>query len=254
MLYEMTENTVQRLKRWSNMGFLELARRSAARISGRAKQGNCPLRSLPEVTRFAMRLVETDRTEIERIYSELGKAPFAERLQKFAESSIEAHSHFGVDEALYVLCRLLRPQVVVETGVCLGISSAHILYAIQKNGSGRLFSIDLPFKSLSEEPGSFVPSELRREWTFLKGASRDLLPYLAEKMIVDVFMHDSEHSYSNMLFEYKTIWPSIRSGGLLLSDDVYWTRAFSKFASEKRQEIAVKTSCFGYRMGALRKR
>lgn len=250
----MVENTIQRLNRWWNMGASELMWRAAAKVSGRAEHGNYPLYSLPEVTRLVMKLLRADRLEIERTYSELREAPFASSLRKFAESNVDPHSHFGVDEALYVLCRLVRPQVVVETGVCLGISSAHILYAIQKNGSGRLVSIDLPLKSLSEEPGSFVPIELKDGWTFLKGASRDLLPSLAEELAVDLFMHDSEHTYSNMLFEYRTIWPSIIGGGLLLSDDVSWTKAFSEFTTENRKEIAVKTSCFAYRLGALRRK
>jgi predicted O-methyltransferase YrrM len=235
------------------MGHQELAQRFAAKIMGTANHENRPLCSLPEIARFAMKLFGTNRSQVERVYSELQEAPFAASLRKFAESNTDAHSHFGVDEALYVICRVMRPEIVVETGVFLGISSAHILYAIQKNESGKLISIDLPSESYVIEPGSFVPAELKGNWTFMKGSSRDLLARMVEGLTVDVFMHDSEHSESNMLFEYETAWPSIRDGGLLLSDDVYWTKAFRKFSAERKREIAVKTSCFGYRLGGLRK-
>lgn len=45
---------------------------------------------------------------------------------------------------LYVLCRISRPGVVVETGVGPGVSSTFILRALQRNRSGSLISIDLP--------------------------------------------------------------------------------------------------------------
>ena len=44
----------------------------------------------------------------------------------------------------YLVCRLLEPAVVVETGVAYGVSSAFILRALEKNGRGVLHSVDLP--------------------------------------------------------------------------------------------------------------
>ena len=44
----------------------------------------------------------------------------------------------------YVLTRLTKPKVVIETGVWLGFSSAFILQGLEDNGSGKLYSIDLP--------------------------------------------------------------------------------------------------------------
>ena len=46
---------------------------------------------------------------------------------------------------------------------------------------------------------------------------------------IDAFLHDSEHIYETMMFEYETAWPFLRRGGLLLSDDVHWNRAFRDF-------------------------
>src|SRR5215217_5027776 len=44
----------------------------------------------------------------------------------------------------YLLCRLISPSVVLETGVAYGVSSAFILKALEVNGSGTLHSVDLP--------------------------------------------------------------------------------------------------------------
>ena len=44
----------------------------------------------------------------------------------------------------YTLIKLLKPDIVVETGVGAGVSSLTILHAMEENGAGQLVSIDLP--------------------------------------------------------------------------------------------------------------
>ena len=123
----------------------------------------------------------------------------------------------------HALIRSLKPEVVVETGVGAGVSSWTILQAMEQNGVGRLISIDLPTPNteLLPEVGYLVPRELRHRWDLRIGPSRKLLPRaLSEMGQIDIFLHDSRHSYSNQLREYRTAWPFIRDGGMLVSDDV----------------------------------
>jgi predicted O-methyltransferase YrrM len=123
----------------------------------------------------------------------------------------------------YALIRLLKPEVVVETGVGAGVSSWTILRAMEENGNGRLVSIDLPTPNteLLPEVGYLVPKELRHRWELRIGPSQRVLPQtLSELGEIDMFQHDSRHSYSNQLREYRTAWPFIKAGGMLVSDDV----------------------------------
>ena len=46
---------------------------------------------------------------------------------------------------------------------------------------------------------------------------------------VDIFLHDSLHTYKNMSFEFQKSWPFINERGFLLSDDVISNNAFSDF-------------------------
>lgn len=160
-------------------------------------------------------------------------------------------------EYLYAICRILRPRVVVETGVANGVSSGFILQALIRNGSGHLFSIDLPNHDVAlirsgvkgyrmdnrlegdsllprgKSPGWLVPDDFRSLWTLKLGLSSELLPDLVrQEDPIDIFLHDSEHTYRNMMFEFKTVWPHLKSGGLLVSDNVNWenNRAFYDFA------------------------
>jgi predicted O-methyltransferase YrrM len=134
---------------------------------------------------------------------------------------------------LYTMVRILKPKIVIETGVFEGHSSLSILSAMKENNKGFLYSIDLPSPDLpsGKVHGWMVPEHLRKRWDLRAGKSSDLLPtLLLEVKEVDIFLHDSEHSYENMYYEYKTAWAHIETGGLLLSHDVSQTAAFKDFA------------------------
>jgi predicted O-methyltransferase YrrM len=131
----------------------------------------------------------------------------------------------------YLLCRLSLPSVAVETGVAYGVSSAFILRAMEENGRGTLYSVDLPPLRREYERlwGIAVPEALRGRWRLHRGASARVLPrLLRETRTVDLFLHDSLHTYKNMHREFDAVWPHLRNAGLLLADDVERNRAFDE--------------------------
>jgi predicted O-methyltransferase YrrM len=238
------------------MSISEFIRWCFAKTSERLQHhdGTKPLSSANQVTSFASKVTGFSQDTLNDLYIELRAAPFLEATKALVD--IDPNSHIGIDECLYVLCRAIKPQTVIETGVFHGVSSAYILHALHRNQAGQLISIDLPDPSLgSKQTGWFVPRELRQRWTLMLGSSYDLLPRILESAgHIDLFFHDSEHSEKCMLFEYDLAWSRITSGGLLLSDDVDWSRAFSRFYNSSRNECSNKALCFGYRLGCLRKR
>lgn len=144
---------------------------------------------------------------------------------------------------IYACVRVLQPEVMIETGVAHGASSCLILNAMHKNGKGRLISVDLPdndtnsaynFKGKKAETGWMVPDSLRSRWTLRLGYAQELLPaILQEEKTIDIFFHDSDHSYTHMKFEFEISVPHIRKGGLLLSDDVHKNTAFREFIQKE---------------------
>jgi predicted O-methyltransferase YrrM len=131
----------------------------------------------------------------------------------------------------YLVCRLTSPEIVVETGVAYGVSSAFMLRAMQENGQGTLFSVDLPPLRRRYERfwGIAVPGELRGRWNLHRGTSASVLPRLLRDVpAVDLFVHDSLHTHRNMRREFDAVWPHLRSGALLLADDVERNRAFGE--------------------------
>jgi predicted O-methyltransferase YrrM len=143
---------------------------------------------------------------------------------------------------LYVAVRALRPSVVVETGCFSGWDSTVILTALHRNGAGKLVTIDLPPQDvpLGSEmpamraglaPGFLVPPSLRESWDLRIADVRLELPrVLAELQSVDVFFHDSDHSYSHVVWELASAWLHAPTGGLLVADDVSWNTAVPDFA------------------------
>ena len=167
-------------------------------------------------------------------------------------------------ELLYLIVRFQRPEVVVETGVFDGISSAMILKAFADNGRGRLYSIDLPARNSIEgstdrmvegtlpkdcDPGWLVPGYLRDRYDLTFGDARVELPRLLQRIgEVDIFLHDSLHTFEHMEWEFKTVWPHLRSSGILLADDIFWNSAFHSFARAQG-----KPYCHFRNIGGLRK-
>lgn len=161
-------------------------------------------------------------------------------------------------ELIYTMVRDRKPSVVVETGVCNGLSSAVILQTMAKNGHGHLVSIDLPEFSdeelnqnefwegkggavvpASEQPGWLVPKTLRDRWRLELGRSQDLLqPILDKEEPVDMFIHDSEHSFENQLFEFSHGFEALKKGGVLVATDINWSDAFDVFWKTIRKQGA----------------
>jgi predicted O-methyltransferase YrrM len=138
-------------------------------------------------------------------------------------------------ETLWVLVRHLRPERVIETGVARGISSAFTLEAMARNGAGHLWSIDLPplGGDWASQIGIAVAPERRDRWTYIRGASRRVLPRLLAGLgSIDLFTHDGLHTRKCQDFEYRAAWPRIREGGALVSDDANFSGAFASFAAE----------------------
>jgi predicted O-methyltransferase YrrM len=142
----------------------------------------------------------------------------------------------------YAAVRALRPEIVVETGVASGISTTYLLLALDRNQQGVLHSIgdsNPNFLPPGRSPGWIVPEKLASRWTLHLGKAEDLLPkVLSSVSPIDVFIHDSLHTHDHMLFEYRTAYPRLRPGGLLISDDVLWNAAFSQFSGEVRAPAA----------------
>jgi len=192
-------------------------------------------RAVLTVSSFVAGLLAVDEDEAERLTREIQSnrvfhdSMEAKRLQPAGQRVPRASVNNEVGTILYAICRKLQPDSVVETGVASGVSSSYFLCALEENGHGRLHSID--YSTWEPETGWIVPDSLRYRWELTAGRSSEKLPSLLKRLgTIQVFFHDSEHTYKNMLWEYQGAWETLAPGGVLLSHNIDFTDAFPDFS------------------------
>ena len=135
----------------------------------------------------------------------------------------------------YLVTRYLRPTWVVETGVAHGVTSTYILQGLRDNTHGTLHSIDLPplIPDAAKHVGQFIPHSLRDRWRLTIGSARKVLPRVLETAgTIDIFVHDSLHTYSHMKWELEAALTVLRPGGVLIADDIEGNQAFEEMTRE----------------------
>lgn len=135
---------------------------------------------------------------------------------------------------LYGLTRWLRPVAIVESGGYVGMSSAFILKALadERLTTAKLYSVELSHEC---EQGALIPAELRSGsgvFVPMRGKIEDFLKRDELPSPIDMFLHDSSHSYRHMLWEFRQFWPRLRDGGLMVSHDVQMNAAFPEFVAK----------------------
>jgi len=157
----------------------------------------------------------------------------------------------------YLICRMLQPKVVVETGVAYGVTSSYILLALSENAKGTLHSIDLPplARDAAKQVGRLVPVELRGRWKLTIGSARTELPRTIDRAGgLDIFVHDSLHTYRHMQWELGLALSRLRRGGALVADDIEGNRAFEEAAAHLSVDswVAIQEEGKDALCGALR--
>lgn len=129
---------------------------------------------------------------------------------------------------LYALTCWKQPEIVIESGGYLGMSSAFILKALADSGLKRacLYSIECDRKI---PHGALIPDNLRERFIPVTGDVKELVKSSELPPAIDMFLHDSSHRYRHMLWEFETFWKRLRGNGLLVSHDVDFNAAFPQF-------------------------
>ena len=190
------------------------------------------IKSITSITDFRINDYENELVDLKEHLSKFTK--LVDGLQ-WPSKEKPYDTGYGIDFMtglfLYTLIRLTKPEIVIETGTAYGFSSSFILQALENNKSGNLFSIDYvsnPWQT-KQMIGKSIPNNLRKRWKLIFGSSVDTLPDILSSQKPDIFIHDSEHTYKNMLFEFETVFPHLKEKGFILSDDIIDNNAFNEF-------------------------
>lgn len=133
----------------------------------------------------------------------------------------------------YAFVRILKPRVVVETGVDKGHGAVLLCAALMRNAAegfpGRYFGTDINLQAgfLLSEPYDSVG-------TILYGDSVRSLESIPQ---IDLFINDSDHSEQYERREYETIAPKLGPDGIILGDNAHCNNVLARFSVERHRNF-----------------
>ncbi len=176
--------------------------------------------------------------------------------QKLEAKSSTKMGGSGHIHLLYDCVKLLKVENVIETGVAYGWSSLAILKALSENGSGKLYSVDMPYPRKNNEidVGIVVPQNLKKNWILIRKPDNPGIINALSKVDggVDLCHYDSDKSWWGRDYAYPILWKSLSSKGLFISDDIQDNLYFSEFVNKRSLKFAV-VEFEGKYIGLIRK-
>jgi predicted O-methyltransferase YrrM len=166
---------------------------------------------------------------------------FGDDQKAYAKDVLKNLPHLGGGgfyPLLYFITRLVKPQVIVETGVAAGFSSRAFLTALNRNGSGTLASSDFPYFRL-ENPaqyiGVLVEPELKQNWSLHIDGDRENIPKIAAEVgEIDLLHYDSDKTESGRKFALNALKNNITDRTVIIFDDIQDNYHFRDFVSDTK--------------------
>lgn len=141
---------------------------------------------------------------------------------------------YGRRLAWYALVRITKPKLIIETGVDKGLGACIITAALMKNAregdKGRYIGLDInPMSGKLFSPpytdyGDFICIDSHK---FLKKITQP----------IDIFIHDSDHSYAFESKEYEFIKNKLSRKAYIVSDNSRLSTALSTFAAKMNKRF-----------------
>lgn len=213
-LIRIIHKTRQFRLRWHLMGYQGL---NATSLSQYGLKLNSTLKQLCESEENYAE-IESFLDEGLKVYKKFSK----DNSGKFAPYKFDGGENLCIFLFAWILAT--KPKTVVETGVASGITTNVILEALAITG-GNLYSLDINPQSSKVYCGKYP-------WNFIllrKPKKYNLSKFGELKKPIDLWIHDSDHSYKWQKFEYEVAKKSLSKSGILVSDDIDTSAAFGEF-------------------------
>lgn len=134
---------------------------------------------------------------------------------------------FGRRLAWYAIARIVRPRVIIETGVDKGLGSILLCAALRRNAAigspGHYYGTDL-----NPEAGWLLSGPYAEFGTILYGDSLESLRAFAEP--IDVFINDSDHSMAYEAAEYELVAAKLSKHAIIIGDNSHASDNLARFA------------------------
>ena len=141
-------------------------------------------------------------------------------LRQVADETISSHQHAHMlsgylqGKFLQIFSKVLQPRYVLEIGTFTGYSALCLVQGIQPDG--QLHTIEMREEDAQKAKGYFNRSAYKDSIVLHQGNAKDIIPQLAYDWDL-VFLDADKTGY---LDYYKLLMPVLKSGAVLLADNV----------------------------------
>lgn len=146
-----------------------------------------------------------------------------------ASLPIDNPTGFGRRLGWYAIARIIKPSVIIETGVRHGLGSVLLCSALRRNAQegslGKYFGTDI-----DPAAGVLLATPFDAYGKILYGDSIKSLQSFEQK--IDLFINDSDHSAEYEYQEYLTIKEKLSPRAIILGDNAHSTDSLFRFSKE----------------------
>ena len=152
--------------------------------------------------------------------------------KRFADKEIKFSRRIG----WYIIARIIKPKLIIETGVDKGMGSVILTEAIIKNKlegyEGEYIGTDI-----NPNAGYLFDEIYSENGKILYGDSIESLKKLNAK--IDLFINDSDHSAEYEKKEYETILSKLHKNSVILGDNSHSTSELLNFSIKNNRSFVL---------------
>lgn len=146
----------------------------------------------------------------------------------------DKQARFGRRKGWYALIRILKPKVVIETGVDKGLGACVIASALMRNKAegyeGYYYGTDINPKA-----GYLLSGAYKEFGEILYGDSIESLTKFDKP--IDMFINDSDHSVDYEADEYRVIKDKLADNGIILGDNSHCSDKLLQFSIQNQRNF-----------------
>ncbi|MBK9981470.1 MAG: class I SAM-dependent methyltransferase [Saprospiraceae bacterium] len=146
---------------------------------------------------------------------------------------------------LYKLMQLTKPEICIEFGTCLGITSLYLSYGAD---AGKIISIEGDPAIASMAKHIFEEMQIKNI-TSINSTFEDFINQdLKELETIDFIFIDGNHRSGPLLSYYHALKPHLRSNTIIMVDDIYWSSDMNSgwTSLTEMPEVTQSVDCFQF--------
>jgi predicted O-methyltransferase YrrM len=132
---------------------------------------------------------------------------------------------------LSMFSKMISPELIVEIGTFTGYATLCLAEGL--SDTGKIITIDNNEETAYIPMKYFQESDLSEKIDFREGNALEIIPHINESIDM-VFLDADKENYFNYL---ELLKPRLRSGGIILADNILWKGKVITDSGDKKTEI-----------------